>query len=145
MNLDTVEKLVDLVAAANVREVSVREGGVRVTVRKGDWPAPQPGVAEPASLAPAPADEDAASPAPEVDLGLAIESPMVGVFHQASPAVQAGWSIKAGQVVGVIESMKLLSDVRAAQGGIVRAVLVDEGMAVEFGQPLFELAPPNAQ
>lgn len=143
MDLDAVEKLVDLVASAHVREVTVQEGGIRVTVRKkrrttSEAPptphhAPQPRTVE----------TTPAGPPEEPRAELTITSPMVGIFHPATPAVQPGWSIKVGQVVGAIESMKLLSDVRAERAGIVKAVLVEQGMAVEFGQPLFELRAPD--
>jgi acetyl-CoA carboxylase biotin carboxyl carrier protein len=143
MDLDAVEKLVDLVVSARVREVSVRDGALRVTVRKSARP---PGTAaappHPASEAERVAPEPAETPA-EPEAGPFITSPMVGIYHPATPAVQVGWSVKVGQVVGVIESMKLLSDVRADRAGIVKAVLVEQGMAVEYGQPLFELIGPE--
>jgi biotin carboxyl carrier protein len=133
---DDVERLVDIVARANVAEVTVRSGNRRVTVRRviraaravGASTGPKPGRVEPR-------EEPSGSPGP-----LWITAPMVGLYHPSDPPATVGMAVRAGQVVGVIESMKLMNDVRAEANGTVTEIAVDEGMPVEYGQPLIALA-----
>lgn len=70
----------------------------------------------------------------------AIAATMVGIYHAAKPAVEVGATVKAGQRVGAIESMKLMNDVVSTASGVVRSVLIEEGLPVEYGQVLFEVA-----
>lgn len=162
---DTVERIVDLVAASGVRSVTVSTPGFRVTVRRrspcarphaadsgGAWTdaqgrkhAPQPG-----SRGQSPADggEPIAghsigiglSPAEAYPPGQTIRSQRVGVFHHLEPKAEAGQVVQAGQSLGVIESMKIPSDVRSHCDGVIAGVLIEEGTAVEFDQPLFVLS-----
>ena len=146
MNLREIETLVDLVHVARVAEVTIRANGRRVTIRKDPNAAPPKQapvevVRTHAQPAPAPSVE-AAAPAP---VKTVIKAPMVGVWHAPQPPLSVGARVSAGQVVGVIESMRLMNDVRADTSGIVEAVLIEDGMAVEYGQTLLRLdpAPPE--
>jgi len=77
-------------------------------------------------------------PAP---VGVFISAPMVGIFHSIDSVGARGNAIKAGQAVGVIESMKLMNDIVADQDGVIAEVLIEDGMPVEYGQKLFRLEP----
>ena len=66
---------------------------------------------------------------------------MVGVFHHAEPPITVGMQVEAGQVIAVIESMKLMNDIRSEEAGIIQAAHVEDGLAVEYGQPLFDIDP----
>jgi acetyl-CoA carboxylase biotin carboxyl carrier protein len=133
--LEEIEKLVELVARSNVAEVTLRWEGHRITVRKPAGGQRHMGVPAAAS-APAVLDPPLSSAVPEPRW---ITAPMVGIFHPVEPPVAAGVRVEAGQVVGMIESMKLMNDVCSEEGGIVQEVLVEPGMPVEYGQPLFAL------
>ncbi|MCC6731126.1 MAG: acetyl-CoA carboxylase biotin carboxyl carrier protein [Chthonomonadales bacterium] len=145
--MSDLEKLVDLVAGAAVVEVTVRSGDLRITIRKpggapGGAPPTRPGeVRAPAAL---PAVTAAAAPAAGARPGERwVTAPLVGVFHPAEPPVLIGVRVREGQVVGLIESMRIMSDVRAPEPGVIIEALVEDGMPVEFGQPLFALHPSD--
>jgi len=104
----------------------------------------------PATLAePGPHASSSAAPGPQPAASLAavtIESPMVGTFYAApspgaEPFVGEGDHIKAGQVLCIIEAMKLMNEIEAKMGGKILKVFVDNGVAVEYGQPLFQVEP----
>jgi acetyl-CoA carboxylase biotin carboxyl carrier protein len=147
MDIDEIEKLVDLVAKSGVSQVSIRSEGRRVSVRKGR--AVRPAVARPASaLVPVPTEEPLAAATngtAQKEAKRWITAPMVGIFYHAEPPVAPGTQIERGAVVGVIESMKLMNDVRAEHGGTVSEMSVEAGMAVEYGQPLFAVVPPSEE
>jgi acetyl-CoA carboxylase biotin carboxyl carrier protein len=142
MNISDIEKLVDLVSCSGVAEVTLESETRRITVRKGIG-RPASAVIEALSDAPMIGESDLAEYADEIPGNAyplaTIIAPMVGIFHNAEQAVEAGSKVEIGHVVGIIESMKLMNDIRAEQAGIVREVHVEPGVAVEYGQPLFEL------
>ena len=101
--------------------------------------APQPQAAAPAAAQPAAEPAPAAAPAPSA--ALSITSPMVGTFYRApspgaAPFIEVGDHVKKGQVIGIIEAMKLLNEVEADQDGVVKAFAAENEQPVEFGQPL---------
>lgn len=155
MNLEQIEKLVGLVAKASVTEVTLRSEGNRITVRKPAAPAGRrvaatrgtsastnghsSGTDSVSGGALVPLDAGGTGTgAPDVVI---IRAPMVGIFHHSEPPAAVGTKVTSGRVVGVIESMKLMNDVRAQTGGTVQEMLVEAGMAVEYGQPLLALSP----
>ena len=145
MDLRKLKTLIDLVSESGVAELEITEGEDRVRiVNRTSAPAqpvqstiaiaPQPQAAAPAAQ-PAPA----AAPAPSA--ALSITSPMVGTFYRApspgaAPFIEVGDHVKKGQVIGIIEAMKLLNEVEADQDGVVKAFAAENGQPVEFGQPL---------
>ncbi len=144
MTLNDIEKLVDLVVASQVSAITVERPGSLLTVRK--WPDRAEPIAtsyvipdELPSTELEPALETGPLPQQTIEQAHWITSPMVGVFHAAEPALAAGMSIESGQIVGAIESMKLMNDIRAEESGIVREVAIEAGHAVEYGQPLFSI------
>lgn len=154
MDLRKLKTLIDLVAESNIAELEITEGEGKVRIVKSGPPmvaapvalqAAAPAMAAapmPAPTTPAPAAEAApAAPAPED----AFPSPMVGTFYRASapgaaPYVNVGDVVEVGQTLGVIEAMKLMNEIPSDRAGVVKAILIENGQAVEFGQPMFVIA-----
>lgn len=153
MDLRKLKTLIDLVAESNISELEITEGDGQVRIVKAPPPAPAPinYHAMPAPmmsppLAMAPAQADAAAPAaaatPAIPEGHPVLSPMVGTFYRApqpgaDPFVQVGDTVAEGDTLCIIEAMKLLNEIETDKTGRVKAILVENGQPVEFGQPLF--------
>ncbi len=145
MNLEFIQKLADLVADKNLGEITVQNGDSTITV-KGKKAAAQTVVESlPIAAAAAPA---AAAPAPEVKAaapaGKFVKAPIVGTFYAASapdqpPFVKVGDQIKKGDVLFIIESMKLMNEVQSEIEGTVAEILVGNGEAVEYDQPILRV------
>jgi acetyl-CoA carboxylase biotin carboxyl carrier protein len=148
MDLRKLKKLIDLVQESGIGEIEITEGEEKVRIsRQSTAPAPmimaspsmQPlvaGAAPPALAAAAPA---AAAPQPA---GHTLKSPMVGTFYRAPspgapPFVEIGQAVSKGQTLCIIEAMKLLNEIESDVSGTVKAILVENGQPVEYGQPLF--------
>ncbi len=130
MDIRKIEELIKVLQNSRTEELSVRKGDVSVVIRKGR----NSGSAGAKKTARTDDTEPAAvHPPSNEELILA---PMVGVFHTVDGIGQAGSRISAGQVVGTIESMKLLNDVVSDVSGTVSEAMVEDGMPVEYGQPL---------
>jgi oxaloacetate decarboxylase (Na+ extruding) subunit alpha len=141
---ERVRELVRVVQETGVGEITVEEAGTRVSVRRTvtDESAPVSPV-EATSQAEPPALEEAPAPPPS-DGFIRVEAPMVGTFYRApepgaAPFVQEGDAVVPGDTLCILEAMKLMNHVKAEIEGIVRAVHVENGAPVEFGQLLFEL------
>ncbi|MEW2589868.1 acetyl-CoA carboxylase biotin carboxyl carrier protein [Micromonospora aurantiaca] len=131
--------------AGPVRRVRLRSGESVLEVEWHDPAAPAQRTADPAEALPARAAEPAARTAPATDRP-AVRSPVVGTFYRAPepgamPFVAVGDMVRPGQVVGIVEAMKLMNEVTAGQAGRVVEVLVDDGKPVEYDQPLIALEP----
>lgn len=139
MNLDLVEQIVTLMGEYPVSEITVEQDGRRVCVRRPLVAAPPLPTAAGAPPAGAPPDTT-----PEIvpEEARQLLAPMVGIFHHAAPPLPYAADVRPGQVIGYIESMKLMNDVVAEQSGRVTDVLVEDGAPVDYGQPLFRLAAP---
>jgi acetyl-CoA carboxylase biotin carboxyl carrier protein len=140
MQISSLEKLIDLVNESGVSGITLETDGRRITIQKGcafqsEAPSTSP-EEEPAHAA---IELPQASQEESSLLTHWINAPMVGIFYHSEPPIASGTTVEAGQVVGVIESMKLMNDVRTEENGIVKAVLAEAGLAVEYGQPLFEV------
>jgi acetyl-CoA carboxylase biotin carboxyl carrier protein len=146
MDIRKVKKLIELLEQSNINELEINEGDESVRISRGGTavtyaaaPAPAPAAAAPAPAA-APATETAA-PATEEPAGHAVKSPMVGTFY-ASPApgspafVSVGQTVAAGDVICIIEAMKMMNQIEADKAGTIGAILVEDGEAVEFDQPI---------
>lgn len=148
MDLRKLKTLIDLVSESGVAELEITEGEDRVRIVNRNGAAPvqvhQPvTVAQPMPV-PVSAPEAAPAPAPAApqQTGTPLTSPMVGTFYRApspgaDPFVKVGDTVKKGQVVCIIEAMKLLNEVEADMDGTVKEVCVENGQPVEFGQSLF--------
>jgi len=133
------------VQETGIAEIAVEEEGTRVSVRRTEEPVP----IEASGPAPA-AEPEPITAASETDGAIRIESPMVGTFYRAPqpgapPFVEEGDAVAPGQTLCILEAMKLMNEVKAEIEGIVRAIHVQNGQPVEFGQPLFDLEPALAR
>ena len=150
MDLRKLKTLIDLVAESAISELEISEGDDRVRIVKGGMPGtvtyaapPVQHVAAPAAPAEAPAPgAPAPAPAAPAESAHVVTSPMVGTFYRASqpggePFVTVGATVRIGDTLCVIEAMKLLNEVEADRAGTIKAVLVENGQPIEFGQPLF--------
>jgi acetyl-CoA carboxylase biotin carboxyl carrier protein len=145
MDLRKLKTLIELVESSGIAELEISEGEERVRItrtaasaQQAYAPAPQSAIAVPPQAA-VPAAEPAK---PAVADGHVVKSPMVGTFYRsASPGskafVDVGQSVNTGDTLCIIEAMKLLNEIEADQSGVIKAILVENGQAVEFGQPLF--------
>jgi oxaloacetate decarboxylase (Na+ extruding) subunit alpha len=141
---ERIRELVRIVQETGIGEISVEEGGMRVSVRRTDDRAPAVAPAE-APLA----GEDLESESlglPSTNGLIRVEAPMVGTFYRAPqpgapPFVEEGQPIGAGQTLCILEAMKLMNEVKSDVEAIVRSIHVDNAQPVEFGQLLFELEP----
>ena len=146
MDLRTLKKLIDLVEASGIAELEITEGEEKVRIAKSIAGTPMMMHAPQMMHAAAPAAVAApVAAAPAEDAlpdGHIVRSPMVGTFYRA-PApgsknfAEVGQSVNAGDTVCIIEAMKLLNEIEADQGGVIKAILVENGQPVEYGEPLF--------
>jgi acetyl-CoA carboxylase biotin carboxyl carrier protein len=149
MDIRKVKKLIELLEESGIAEIEIKEGEESVRIsRQGSHPpalqyyappAPAPVAAAPVAAAPV-AVPVAAPKAENV-----VPSPMVGTFYAAAtptsaPFVSIGDEVKPGQVMCIIEAMKMMNQIEADRGGRVTAIMAKNGDPVEFGQPLFVLA-----
>jgi len=152
MDKRKLEELIALVEDRDIQELSISGPFTSVRIVRGSAPTPQPVAVERASVAaPAPIESAAAAEETPVvddrDSGLQpVVSPMVGTFYAASePGAEAyvrqGDHVSKGQVVCIVEAMKLLNEIESEVGGTVVRVLVDNAQPVEFGQKLFLIQP----
>jgi acetyl-CoA carboxylase biotin carboxyl carrier protein len=137
MNLNEIEQLVSIVRDARVSELTVSVGDSTVKLRKPLTPAPKP---RPEAKVEAPKPETKPAAAVEAEpVETFITAPMVGIFHSIDSIGAIESPVKLGQVVGVIESMKLMNDVVAGQDGVIAEILIEDDMPVEYGQKLFRI------
>ena len=136
-----IERLVDLVTRSRIHELTTQIGSHRITITAGPH-VRKPSIPKRAeSIQKTQPESSFITPAaPKVHRVIA---PMVGVFHHGDPPAASGMPVEAGQVIGVIESMKLMNDIRSEEDGIIQAVHIEDGLAVEYGQPLFDVLPTD--
>jgi acetyl-CoA carboxylase biotin carboxyl carrier protein len=152
MDLRKLKKLIDLVQESGIAELEITEGEEKVKIVKGGAvsvsalapasPAPAPEVRAPSTAAPAagpPAADRAAG-----QEGHVVKAPMVGTFYRsaspdAKPFIEVGQAVKEGDTICIIEAMKLMNEIEADAAGTVKAILVENGQPVEYGQALFIL------
>lgn len=152
MDLRKLKTLIDLVSESNVSELEITEADGKVRIVKAGaqpvvyaQPMPAPAAATVAAPAAATPAAGAAAPAPveaPAETGHVVKSPMVGTFYRSSspgakPFVEVGSQVKEGETVCIIEAMKILNEIEADKSGTITQILVENGQAVEYGQPLF--------
>ncbi|MFJ5382538.1 acetyl-CoA carboxylase biotin carboxyl carrier protein [Cupriavidus sp. CER94] len=153
MDLRKLKTLIDLVAESGISELEVTEGDGKVRIVKQppqvlapvampQFQALPPAAGAAAPVAGAAAPAAAAEAAPQLPAGHVVTSPMVGTFYRApspgaAPFVNVGDTVKEGQTVCIIEAMKLLNEIECDKAGVIKEILVENGQAVEYGQPLF--------
>ncbi|MDR2220202.1 MAG: acetyl-CoA carboxylase biotin carboxyl carrier protein [Methylobacillus sp.] len=153
MDLRKLKKLIDLVEESGIAELELTEGEEKVRISRNPaggnqsqfmpyMQAPMMQMpAQPAAPAAAPVADAPAAAAPAIE-GHVVKSPMVGTFYRApSPDAKAfvdvGSSVSAGDTLCIIEAMKLLNEIEADHSGTIKAILVENGQPVEYGEPLF--------
>ena len=148
MDLRKLKTLIELVESSGIAELEISEGEERVRITRSPTATMQQVYAVPqqqmmAAPVPQPAAATLAEPAKAAEPeGHLVKSPMVGSFYRcpspgAKSFVEVGQSVNVGDTLCIIEAMKLLNEIEADQGGVIKAILVENGQPVEYGQPLF--------
>lgn len=150
MDIRKIKKLIDLLDETGVAEIEIKEGEETVRISRFAGQAQQMPMnfAMPMQMpmmqqqAPAPAAAPAATPAKEEISGHKVTSPMVGTFYRSAspgsaPFTDIGKRVSEGETLCIIEAMKILNQIEADKSGVIKAILVENGQPVEFGQPLF--------
>ena len=149
MDLRKLKKLIDLVETSGIAELEITEGEEKVRIATSVAGVPMMMGHAPHMMHAAAPIVPVAAPAAPVDDGLpeghVVRSPMVGTFYRAAAPgakdfVEVGQSITAGDTVCIIEAMKLLNEIESDQSGVIKAILVENGQPVEYGEPLFVIA-----
>ncbi len=150
MDIRKIKKLIELLDESGVAEIEIHEGEESVRISRQSnvvaaapatvMAAPAPAAAAPA--APAAEAAPAAAAENEIPAGHTVNSPMVGTFYAApspgaKPFVSVGDSVSEGDTLCIIEAMKMLNQIEADKSGTIKAILVENGQPVEFGQPMF--------
>jgi acetyl-CoA carboxylase biotin carboxyl carrier protein len=150
MDIRKVKKLIELLEASDVAEIEIKEGEESVRISRGTS-TPLPAATSYQTAAPAPLaapiaeSAPAAAPAPAAVSANALKSPMVGTFYSApsptsAPFVEVGKHVKAGDVICIVEAMKMMNQIEADHAGVIEAILVKDGEPVEYDQPLVIIA-----
>ncbi|BCO31770.1 acetyl-CoA carboxylase biotin carboxyl carrier protein subunit [Thiohalobacter sp. COW1] len=150
MDIRKVKKLIELLEESGIAEIEIHEGEESVRISRNSSSvqtlvqaaAPIPAAAPAAPMPATGAVEPAAEAAPAIPAGHQVTSPMVGTFYRApspgaTPFVEVGQRVNAGDTLCIIEAMKMLNQIEADKAGTVVAILVENGQPVEFGEPLF--------
>lgn len=144
MDIRKVKKLIELLEASSVDEIEIKEGEESVRISRNTGapiamaaPVAAPAMPAPAALAPAPVTPEAAAPS----AANAVKSPMVGTFYRspspdAAPFVEVGQNVRVGDVLCIVEAMKMMNQIEADRAGTITAVHAENGDPVEFDQPL---------
>lgn len=150
MDIRKIKKLIELLEESDIGELEIKEGEESVRISRGSSSmqtvsmmpamapaAPMPAAAPAAAVAPA----ESAEPAAPASNTHSVKSPMVGTFYAASspgatPFVKVGQQVKPGDVVCIVEAMKMMNQIEADKAGIIEAILIEDGEPVEFDQPL---------
>jgi len=149
MDIRKVKKLIELLEASSVDEIEIKEGEESVRISRNTGApvavaaAPMP--VAPAIPAPAAPAVAAPAPAPAAETDNAVKSPMVGTFYRspspdAPSFVEVGQSVRAGDVLCIVEAMKMMNQIEADRAGTVTAIHAENGEPVEFDQPLITIA-----
>ena len=146
MDLRKLKTLIDLVQNSGISELEISDGEERIRIAKHLTAAPTTVVSMPAAAAApiptAPAPALAADAVPAQPEGHVMKAPMVGTFYRSSGPdaasfVEVGQAVKEGDTICIIEAMKLMNEIEADISGVIMAIQVENGQAVEYGQPMF--------
>ena len=141
MDIRKIKKLIELVEESGITELEVQEEEGTVRISRAA-PAVAPAAIQYAAAPVAPVSAPAAAPAPAAEVsGHQVRSPMVGTFYrspspEAKAFVEVGQTVKVGDALCIVEAMKMMNRIEADKAGVVKAILVNDGEAVEFDQPL---------
>ena len=140
-----IEEMLQLMEARGLVELEMEHQGLRIRLKKAP-PGHAPQVVEYVAGVPQPAPQAGQPPSIAESHRIVIKSPMVGTFYRAPapdapPFVEVGQDLEVGQVVCILEAMKLMNEIKSEVAGLISEVLVESGAPVEFGQPLFVVEP----
>jgi acetyl-CoA carboxylase biotin carboxyl carrier protein len=161
LDVEALRQIVEVLETSDVTQLTWRRGEERLTIRRGQPPttivqaiptlaapvaAEPPVVEQGARIPPAPAKADSPRPKTEEKPGQLVTSPFVGTFYRTPapdqpPFVELGAVVRKGQVLCIIEAMKLMNEIEAEVGGKIAEIFVENGQSVEFGQPLLRIEP----
>ncbi|GAB2892888.1 acetyl-CoA carboxylase biotin carboxyl carrier protein [Microbulbifer echini] len=151
MDIRKIKKLIELLEESDIGELEIKEGEESVRISRGVSSAPQPiapfyGAPVAPAPVPTPPIQTAAPTAVEKEAkpaisGHAVKSPMVGTYYAAAspgaePFVKVGQQVKVGDVVCIVEAMKMMNQIEADKSGTIESILLEDGQPVEFDQPL---------
>jgi acetyl-CoA carboxylase biotin carboxyl carrier protein len=145
MDIRKIKKLIDLIQESDVAEIEIQEGEESVRIsRNGPAAAPMMMSAPAMHAAPAAAPiaiAAEAAPVPTTNTNNAVKSPMVGTFYRSSspesaPFAEIGQTVAEGDVICIIEAMKMFNQIESDRSGVIKAILVENGHPVEFDEPL---------
>ena len=159
MDIRKVKKLIELLEESNIDEIEIKEGEESVRISRNSaqnliaaaqqaqapmYAAPPPQMASPAVAAPAAEAPAAPAESAPATAGHVVKSPMVGTFYRSpaptSPSfAEVGQQVMVGDVICIVEAMKMMNQIEADKSGTIEAILVDNGAPVEFDQPLFSI------
>ncbi|RMG03808.1 MAG: acetyl-CoA carboxylase biotin carboxyl carrier protein [Nitrospirae bacterium] len=147
MNLDEIKKLIDLLKDTDVTEIQIEKEGVKVRLRRDRLFSSLDvleGVKRPVQVSKA--GEEPESEKEDTSHLVTVTSPIVGTFYRAAspdadPFVEVGSRVHKGQVLCIIEAMKLMNEIESEVDGVVVRILVENGQPVEYGEPLFLIEP----
>ena len=145
MKIDDIKAIAEIVAANDLAELKLEREGFTLEIKRGSTvvaAAPVAVAAPVAAAAPAPAAAAPAAAAPAPANRVTIDSPLVGTLYrapspEAAPFVKVGDKVTPDTVVCIVEAMKVMNEIKAEKSGVIKDILVENGSAVEFGQPLF--------
>jgi len=154
VDISQIRKLIRLIQQSDVTEIEVTEGDQTVRISRREhvaapqmqFAAPAPVVAMPAATTATAAAPETPSPATENHSEHIVKSPMVGTFYrapspEADPFVSENTKVRKGDILCIIEAMKLMNEIEAEYDGIVEKILVDNASPLEYGQPMFIITP----
>ena len=142
-----IEEMLQLMESRGLVELEMEHQGLRIRLKKASS-SPAPQIVEYVAGIPQPIAPPGQKPSPNADEShrIVIKSPMVGTFYRAPapdapPFVEVGQDLEVGQVVCILEAMKLMNEIKSEVAGRVTEILVESGSPIEFGQPLFVIEP----
>ncbi|MBI5194796.1 MAG: acetyl-CoA carboxylase biotin carboxyl carrier protein [Nitrospirae bacterium] len=146
MELNEIRQLLELLKNTDITELQIERDGAKVKIKRekfiSSWEVSPP----PARLSAQPEVKETKEEAPEAQKTVTITAPIVGMFHrspapEAAPFAEVGSVVKKGQVLCIIEAMKLMNEIESDVDGTVLKILVENGQPVEYGEPLFLIEP----
>ncbi|MCK5505242.1 MAG: acetyl-CoA carboxylase biotin carboxyl carrier protein [Thermodesulfovibrionia bacterium] len=145
MELDEIREIVELLKETDISEFHVEKEGMKLKIKREKFSSPS-GTAATAATSAADEVKKPTEEAAEEKKLATITSPIVGIFHrapspEAAPFIEVGGSIKKGQVLCIVEAMKLMNEIESDTAGIVSSILIENGQPVEYGEPLFLIEP----
>jgi acetyl-CoA carboxylase biotin carboxyl carrier protein len=145
MELDEIKQLIELLKGTDITELQIEREGSKLKIRREKYLSSFETISS-AKRAEGAARKETEAEVPEENKLATITSPIVGIFHRAPspespPFVETGSAVKKGQVLCIVEAMKLMNEIESDTEGIISKILVENGQPVEYGEPLFLIEP----